>query len=120
VFTRLATAYVLGEELMDIKFKNEVLGRMLEATKQKMSFEVTGANIIYASTNPGSAARRLVSDLCAEVAAKTGFKAEAGRSMEGLNHQMLVDSLMAMKPRLDKKRKWSEIDIEEYCEVEKD
>jgi hypothetical protein len=112
---------VLGEELMDVKFKNEVLGRMLQAIKQKTSFEVTGANIIYEGTAKGSAARGLVSDLCAEVAAKTGFETEAGRSMEELNPQMLVDSLMAVKPRLNhKKRKWSEIDIEEYREVEKD
>jgi hypothetical protein len=65
-FETLARLYILGEALLDTKFKNEVIGAII-ATSQENSYWPIGrpVAIIYNGTLPGSPARRLMTDVCA-------------------------------------------------------
>lgn len=71
-FPSLARAYVLGEELMDIAFKNSVLDSIV-AVMEQFNWLPTGetVNIIFRGTPPGSGARRLVTEVCAHWAQNT-------------------------------------------------
>jgi len=74
-FESLARCYVLGEMLIDKKFKNAIVDALtdiLEEMKDEMiipgSFEI---NIIYAGTTEGSPGRKLMVDIWATIAGKT-------------------------------------------------
>jgi hypothetical protein len=104
---RLAQAYVIGEELMDIKYKNVVLRHIFEALKPAEDGETlsnTTVNTLYEGTTPGSPARRLVADLCVYHAGTKGIRKHF---LEGSKVDILVGIIMAMKPiHRGQKRKW--------------
>jgi len=65
-FTLLAQAFVLGEELMDVKFKNTIVDTFLSLELKHSALpNATSLNIIYDGTPPSSPMRCLMLDFYA-------------------------------------------------------
>jgi hypothetical protein len=90
----LAKLYVLGEELMDIKFKNDILDTIIVESTTGASFPIgQSTQIIYDGTPVGSPARRFLVDSCANHAHVHDTW------NDGFNHcpkEFLVDVMKAM------------------------
>ena len=68
-FAFLAKLYVLGEELMDVTFKNIIIDIFVVVTVEDRCYPIgEPVAIIYAGTPASSPARRLMVDFCAHVA----------------------------------------------------
>jgi len=66
VYTALTKAYVLGEELMDVKFKNDALDTIIDVLWKIDDWPFGDpVTIIYNGTTEKSPARRLMVDICA-------------------------------------------------------
>jgi hypothetical protein len=69
VFVLLAEAYVFGEKIIDVKYKNEVLKTVFKAKKSSdWNMGPESVKIIYGGTPAGSPLRRLVADSIAHKA----------------------------------------------------
>lgn len=107
-FPCLARAYVLGEELMDIKFKNSVLDSIM-AVSEEFGWSPTGetANIIFRGTPANSPARKLVVD----VVAHRAFDSDNwNEELQLCDREFLLEALRemsAVRPHLTRKL-WSE------------
>jgi hypothetical protein len=69
IFVELARAYVLGEKLIDAKFKDAIIDTFV-AVGAGMSYNPSGrcVNILYEGTPEGSPARKTVVDACGRYA----------------------------------------------------
>jgi hypothetical protein len=65
IFVQLARAYVLGEKLIDAKFKNAIIDTFV-AVGAKTRYNPIGecVDILYEGTPEGSPARKMVVDAC--------------------------------------------------------
>lgn len=116
-FPTLAQAYVLGEELMDVKFKNDVLDTII-ATATEASYYPIGraVEIIYGGTPPSSPARRLMVDFL--VAYASGDHSWTDE-FENCPREFLLDAMkiLVMRRQPDKQRPWKD-DRRSYHESE--
>lgn len=93
-FNNLTNAYLFGERMMDIKYKNAVLDQLIAVVEDTGKFlDAEGMNKFYEGTLPGSPARRLIVDFCAD-------QAEAAPSwmtnIPDFEPELLVDVLQGM------------------------
>ncbi|KAJ4365564.1 hypothetical protein N0V83_008184 [Neocucurbitaria cava] len=78
-FDQLSNCYILGEKLMDVRFKNAILDGVVDAMNNtpfctgKMPGEAS-INIIYSGTSEGSPARRLLVDIWVMYAGENWIK----------------------------------------------
>ncbi|KAF2130102.1 hypothetical protein P153DRAFT_396432 [Dothidotthia symphoricarpi CBS 119687] len=87
----LARAYVFGEKILDIKFKNVVIQSFQTITRDYKVLPMKGfASLIYGGTPAGSPARRLFVDYVAYCACSDG-KGAWHDVIETLPSEMLVD-----------------------------
>jgi hypothetical protein len=94
VYMALARAYVFGEKVMDIDFKNAVLREVLEFKRSAKTVPGRGAiEIVCAGTIPGSSMWRLLVDLMANNIFGDPSRANC---IEGLPQEILVDVIKAM------------------------
>jgi hypothetical protein len=93
VFPTLAKAYVLGEELMDVKFKNDVLDTII-ATAIEASYYPIGeaVAIIYEGTTTSSPGRRLMVDFLVDIAQGPSWMDE----FDNCPKEFLVDAMTAL------------------------
>tara|TARA_R110002003_G_scaffold115_3_gene9956 strand:- start:398 stop:1006 length:609 start_codon:yes stop_codon:yes gene_type:complete len=94
VYMALARAYVFGESVMDIDFKNAVLLKVLEV--ERIAETVPGRSvveIVCAGTIPGSPMWRLLVVLMAD---NVSSDPRWENSFDGLPHEILVDVIKAM------------------------
>jgi hypothetical protein len=94
LYTELAEAYVFGEKIMDVAFKNVVIRKFLEVQRNfTYSPGPLPVSTIYAGTTSGSRMRYLICDLITYNA--SGHKSWA-RHFEGYPHEALVDAIKAL------------------------
>jgi hypothetical protein len=87
-------AYVFGEQVVDIKFKNEVIDSIIaEAIRCEKRPNDYQIHTIYAGTFNGSPARRLMADLIADEATKSDAWTDCVSRFE---KDVLVDVVKAM------------------------
>ena len=115
VYTALAKAYVLGEELMDVKFKNDVLDTIIDVLWKLDDWPFgEPVAIIYNGTTETSPARRLMVDVCAYY-----ISIHSSRTQEFKNcpKDFLLD---AMKALAEGECKWKQLGSKSlYHEEEK-
>jgi len=114
----LAKVYVLGEELMDSKFKNDVLDTIIATATEARSFPVGKAvAIIYQGTTSSSPARRLIVDFYTGLANNKTWT----DGLKDCPKDFLVDAMKALVTRRarDEKRPWVE-DFRLYHESEEE
>jgi hypothetical protein len=93
-FVFLAKLYVLGEELMDVKFKNMIVGTIVAvSTKSRWSPIGEAVSIIYEGTSEGSPARRLVVNYCAHNGQNNPSWTD---EFKNCPYEFLVDAMKAM------------------------
>ncbi|KAF2993354.1 hypothetical protein E8E13_001164 [Curvularia kusanoi] len=69
VFVSLARAYVLGEKIIDVKYKNAVVRAVVVAmTDSDWSMGPESVGLVYSGTPPGSPLRRLIVENFARIA----------------------------------------------------
>lgn len=124
---RLVDAYLLGEKLMDVCFKNAVLAAIIasfcHAPRSERRFPRTSdIEAIYERTTPSSTLRALMVDLWVYVAhTSTGWM----RDVENVPRDFLIDVTKAMikkRPSPPDQRPWELFDheyFEQDVEVEK-
>lgn len=112
IYLELTKAYIFGEKIMDISFKNAVIGRFI---KVHSSFSVIpGSNIvtnIYGATAAGSPLRRLITDMiaCADPANQDGW----ATYIQLCPRETVNDAILAMatlRPVLNKRLSWLSVD----------
>ncbi|KAF2121756.1 hypothetical protein BDV96DRAFT_627006 [Lophiotrema nucula] len=87
---RLVQCYVLGEKLMDVKFKNIVIDEMIRRTDEWIP-ECDAVKIIYQGTSAGSPARRFLVDIWASEAHEIMMD-----GLENCPNDFLADALRCM------------------------
>jgi hypothetical protein len=94
-YRTLTNAYVFGEKVVDVQYKNCVLLSLIAAMKQIGSYpEYMAINTIYEKTPVGSPARRLMRDIYASRADGKGAKWQS--QFNHLNQEVLVDIITEM------------------------
>lgn len=88
----LISAYIFGEKVMDIKYKNAVLQKIMAERIPTRSI-AWAANKIYGGSPPSPPARRLMADMVADLAQKGD---EWNFVFERLNNKVLVDAMKVM------------------------
>ncbi|KAF2121786.1 hypothetical protein BDV96DRAFT_129498 [Lophiotrema nucula] len=117
-FALLCKAYVLGERLMDIKFKNQIISTIF-AQRNEWRYCPVGQSvaILYAGTPETSPARRLFVHLWAY-----WFRDDESwrDGVDACPKEFLKDVLCQMsKWRLQSPAAPGQMDFQVYCEVEK-
>ncbi|KAF2252550.1 hypothetical protein BU26DRAFT_480267 [Trematosphaeria pertusa] len=99
-FNNLTNAYLFGERMMDIKYKNAVLDQLIAvafilATPKYQCYPPAEAlRVVYKGTSPGSGARRLLADFIAYNAKEDD--PEWNQEMESYKGEMWMDVMKAM------------------------
>lgn len=97
VFVPLASAYVFGEKVMDSRFKNALVFKLLEAiTAFGWCPGPAPAIIVYEGTTEGSPMRRLLSDI---VACNAQVQPGWVSYIKDSPRELLADALIAMADR---------------------
>ncbi|KAJ4300774.1 hypothetical protein N0V90_002862 [Kalmusia sp. IMI 367209] len=106
-FIFLARAYVFGEKIMDISFKNDLMAGMIALCNKSNKFPSKVMNIIYEGTIGGSPMRRLLVDIDVNFAHE-----DKGwiQDIQGYTAEALADVLLAMVAQrpATKKRPWND------------
>ena len=112
----LAKLYVIGEELMDVPFKNAILDIIAYLAASYCPGH-EAISIIYKGTSAGSPARKLLADFCAHVAHDNDNSWLV--AYKEYPHEALVDALAAMTKvrRSPEHRPWAR-DMEKYHETD--
>jgi hypothetical protein len=94
VYTALAKAYVLGEELMDVKFKNDTLDTIIDVLWKSDDWPFgEPVAIIYNGTIEKSPARRLMVDICA---CYVSIHSNRTREFKNCPKDFLLDAMTAL------------------------
>jgi hypothetical protein len=112
----LAKVYVLGEELMDVKFKNDVLDTIIATATEACYYPIGEAvAIIYEGTTTSSPGRRLMVDFLVEIAEDSSRMDE----FDNCPKEFLVDAMKALVTRRKRlnRQPW-EADCRPYHEKE--
>ncbi|KAH3997786.1 hypothetical protein HBI56_203430 [Parastagonospora nodorum] len=117
LYTRLAEAYVFGEKIMDVTYKNQVL-RKFVAVQRNFYYSPgpTPVSIIYAGTPSGSRMRLLICDF---IAYSASGDASWVTHFDGYPHETLVEAIKLMSTlRESPEDRPYKADIKKYIEEE--
>jgi hypothetical protein len=103
-FILWAEAYILGEKVLDAKYKNEVVKAVL-AAKEEWEWDMgpESVDIVYKGTPSGSPLRRMIADSIAHHAHNDSEKGIGWMEfIDGYPQEALVDALKAMAKLRDR------------------
>jgi hypothetical protein len=97
IFVMLAEAYVFGEKIIDVRYKNAVV-RAVAAAKNSSKWNMgpESVRIVYDGTPPGSPLRRMIAESLARLAHDDAKKGVGWMSfIDGYSKEALADALKA-------------------------
>ena len=97
IFVMLANAYVFGEKIVDVRYKNAILRAAAAAKKSsKWNMGPESVAIVYDGTPPGSSFRRMIAESMACLAHDDAEKGVGWMSfIDGYSKEALADALKA-------------------------
>jgi prefoldin beta subunit len=120
VYMALARAYVFGEKVMDIDFKNTILPMFLDvATSDYLTPPpIAVVEVVYAGTTAGSAMRRLLTDMAGNRIFTDRHWASYLGGISHCSQDALLDVCQAMARRLRPMEDVRTLEWEYYLEEE--